>query len=150
MDPFNPFEHFDDLVCSNVDGGVIFGMPWRPIVTLPSGQPIPSAVPNHPDTITYWLDGADGVYHQITPAQAFVQEVWLHAMFGASLLTSPVPALDAQGLNPAQHFTVAEFTAGVMSMPKVLQTIEDAHLSAAQVLAYVEAEAPGVVLVGQP
>jgi hypothetical protein len=148
---FNPFEHYAELVFTNIDGGPAFGLSPHATVALPDGQQVTPASPGHPETITYWLKGEDGQYHQGTHEQAFVQDLWLHFAYGAELIEQGSwPWLQAQGLMaPAITFDVMR--AAIMERPDILGDIVSRGYSEAQVWAYAQSEAPNIVeLIGVP
>jgi hypothetical protein len=147
---WNPFEHFDKLPVYNADFSVLFGQPPRATVRLPDGQEIAPATQGHPETLTFWLKGQDGGYDQITQDQSFVQQLWVHFT-----LDAPSPggwtasALADLGLAHQYTITPDAMRAAVQAMPHVLDTIQAAGYSEADVWAYAQAEAPWAVgLVG--
>lgn len=150
---FNVFAHFDELVFTNEDGGLAFGMPRREFVHLPDGQDIPSAVPGEPWTVTHWLK-ADGTYHQITPEQDFAQNLWLHFAYGVDL-TSHAPgaaaiiAADEAIYGPHWTITADALLHAINTMPTNLASVLSQY-TAQQIVDYAVYEAPNVVLVGQP
>lgn len=147
---FNPFAHMDELVASNIFGGPLFGLAWQDTVTLPSGQVVPSAVPGHPDSVTFWLP-TNGVYHEITPDQAFAQSLWLHAAYGVPLIDFNSPTDQTLGFgDPTYHLTDAGLKTAILGMPELVAKIEAAGVTEQQVYDYAHANAPTIMLVGQP
>lgn len=146
---FNPFAHMDELVFSNVFGGLWFGVPPQDTVTAPDGSVIPAAVQGHPDTITYWFP-TNGVYQQITPTQAFAEHLWLHAAYGIPVGDTNMPLLQQIGLGYQLQVTDQQLEAAVLAMPSLLSKVIAAGVTEQQVLAYAHAEAPDVMIVGQP
>jgi hypothetical protein len=160
------FEHLDQVVASNIYIAPIFGLPPSPVATLPDGQQVAAATFGKPDTITYWLPGSGGVYHQITQDQAFVESLYLHALYGTLIeFEQPDAALQLAGLDAPYQITPEAMRTAVFAMPAVLNLIAASNFTAAQVwaytiheapnvavgtLAYVEAEPADVVLVGVP
>jgi hypothetical protein len=150
MSTYNPFEHFDELVFTNVWAAGPWGIAAQPTTMLPDGHVVPTAVAGHPETITYWLKDDAGVCQQITHAQQFVQDLWLHAAYGKALDNETNLLLTSQNLSEDFHLTVAQFVDAALSMPKVVASIVAAGYTADQVIAYAEAERPDVMLVGVP
>jgi hypothetical protein len=150
---YNPWDHAYTAPHGNIDGGPLFGQPWEPTVTFWTHQTVPAAIPGQWDTVTHWLwDASDGLLHQITEDQAFVQQLWRHAKFGLSapLPETPDTAWGRLGFtNLDYRITPDEMRAAVMDLPHVLADIQAAGYSEADVWAYTQAEAPWAVgLVG--
>ena len=140
--------HLAEMVAGNVwaGGPVLTERPAQ--VRLPNGQMVDSAIPNHPESVTYWLlDGSQ--YQQISHDQAFVQNLWLHFAYDAPM---PNPADDpimiSQGLVTGYHLSTEALTAAVYSMPAVLAHIIEGNYSAQEVLDYAHSVAPEIVAVG--
>lgn len=151
----NPWEHLSSAPLGNVDGGPLFGDPWEPTVTFWNGQTVASAIPGQLETLTHWLyDGSDGVFHQITRDQAFVQQLWLHFRFeqSAPLPETPESSYGRLGFaDVGYRITLDEMRTAVMNLPHVLADIVGADVTEEQVWAYTQAEAPWAVdLVGVP
>lgn len=147
---FNPLEHLDHLVYSNIDRLALHGYPAQDPVMFPGGFYVPAA--RHPEAITYWLqDGAS--YRQISDDQAFAQNLWLHFKFGASMVDAQAAQLAAAGLVDTDYRSITQdaMREAVMSLPHVLETITAGGYSEAEVWAYTQAEAGWAVqLTGVP
>jgi hypothetical protein len=149
MATFSPFEHQNELVFTNQFGDGYYVPPIPDTVKLPDGTSIATAIPGEPGTLTFWLPDSGGAYHEITRDQAFVQSIYLHFLYGAPVL-DPIEtqSLHNLQLDSPYHVTVDALRGAFLAMPTVMNLIAQDHFTADQVLAYVEAEAPGVVLVG--
>lgn len=135
---YDPLQHFDELVMTNIDGGVLMH------------HPVPAAAFFHPETLTYWLK-VDGAYQQVSQDMAYVQNLWLTFTYGAPMYAWRDEALDLIGLSHDYNGTPDAMRAAVMQMPVVLQTIRDGGYTEQQVWDYAVHEAvPGIVLVGVP
>jgi hypothetical protein len=147
---FNPFEHWDELVFSNVYGGPAFGLPHKETIALPGGQIVDTATPGHPETITFWMRSDSGLFHQVSEDQAFAQSLWLNFAYGASTyLGYNRAAADLLGLYHEYHVTPAALLAAIDQTPILSAALEARGYSDADVLAYVADVAPGVLIVGQ-
>jgi hypothetical protein len=125
---FNPMQHMTELVVVNVYGGALFGLPDPGFVHLPDGQVVPStgAGPQ-----TYWLS-VGGVYTQVSEAQAFVQDLWLHYAYGKSMTDLYEGSVTAE-----------EFQEALYSMPN---NVDDqvSQFDAATIVGYAQQEAPWI------
>lgn len=149
MTTFNPFEHLGELVSTNAFGDGYDVPPIPATMKLSDGTSIATAIPGEPGTLTFWLPDAGSAFHEITRDQAFVQAIYLHFEYDAPVV-DPIEAaaLHNLQLDSPYHVTADALRGAFLSMPTAMNAIEVNHFSADQVLAYVEAEAPGVVLVG--
>jgi hypothetical protein len=145
---FDALKHMSELVWNNIDGGLLFGHP-HDVITLPNGQEIAPAVVGHPETITYWMQGADGTFHQITEDQEFAENLWLNFAYGESMSYSHT-ALQALGLDHVYHVNADALLAAIAQTPVLHDALAAREYSDAAVLAYVADQAPGVLIVGQP
>lgn len=146
----DPFSLHNDFVQLNVDSSPLFPLlqqEWRPAVTLPDGQVVPSAVIGQPETVTYWIRGTGTNFYQINEDQAFAHTLWMHFNYG---VPAPLPEVDywvmaALGLAREYSVSLGAMREAVMSMPHVLETITAGGYSEAGVWAYTQAEAPWAV-----
>jgi hypothetical protein len=148
---FNPFEHMDESVFDNLPGGPPFQEPPRETVTLFDGQIVPAAVPGDASSLSLYLM-SNGHMHQATNDQGFAQELWLHFAYGADVSAWLTTMYNGLGISPepGYHLTDAALKAAVYSMPTLLATLDAAGYTEQQVLDYAHAEAPNVMIVGQP
>jgi hypothetical protein len=146
---FNPMAHMSELVFENVDFGVLLGKPPSSI-TLPDGQTIASAQIGHPETITYWMQGPDNAFHQVTEDQQFAENLWLNFAYGQNMAAGQEPLLQALNLEHSYHVTSAALLAAITATPVLRDALAARGYSDADVLAYVADHAPGVLIVGQP
>lgn len=149
---FNPFEHWDELPRTNIHGGELFGIPRPDTIALPDGQVIPTYIPFQPESITHWLKGSDGAYHQITAEQSFAQALWLHFAYGMEL-GAPSPEVAAmreqaaQQLGTSYKITAEALLEAIATMPTNLSDILQQY-TAQEIVAYAVHEAPDIVIVG--
>jgi hypothetical protein len=148
---FNPFEHIDELVFSNLPGGPPFQEPPRETVTLWDGQVVPAAIPGDPSTLTLYLMSG-GHQQAVTNAQGFAQELWLQYAYGADVETWLSTMYDGLGIphQPGYHLTDTDLKAAILATPTLLGKITGAGFTEQQVLDYAHAVAPEVMIVGQP
>lgn len=139
----NPFGHFNELVQSNV---WLPGLP-RPANMTIGDQTVPVAIPYHPEMISWWMVDAASHAHQLTQDQAFTQGIYLHANYGDPVLKfTGGPVLTPQHLGMDFHITHDELYDAIVSMPVVMHAIVDAGWTEAEIVAYVQAEAPGILI----
>jgi len=145
---FNPLEHLDKLVYSNIDRLALSGYGAQDQIMFPGSFFVAPAT--QPAAIAYWLqDGS--AYRQISDDQAFVQNLWLHFTLDASMVDAQAEQIATAGLVDADYRSISldAMREAILSLPHVLDTITDGGYSEADVWAYTQHEAPWAVdLVG--
>lgn len=145
-DPFAQFGPLFHLAINNADVGAN-GLARPQWMQLPGGSPVLTAVPGDQSTLNFWLGGADGSYHYITQAQAFVQDLFLHYATGSAIAPSPAEA--ALGLDTLPtHLTTTDLMFAVHTMPYGLGTALVDTFTEQAIMDYALHEAPDIVVVG--
>jgi hypothetical protein len=143
---FDPFAQSNEIVYTNLSVA-----PWSPTTLIPNGPEVARAVTGQPGTLTFWLQNASGEMQQITHAQEYAHDLYLHWAFGMQLPDWNSAWMQAQGLGQPFHMTDAELLGAFHTMP-VLPSDAAAlgSLTDAQVTAYAHWAAPEVMIFGQP
>lgn len=146
----NPFEHISELVFDNLPGGPPFQEPPRATVTLFDGQTVAAAVPGDASSLSLYLM-SDGHLQPATNDQGFAQEMWLHFAYGADVSAWLTTIYHGLGIpQSSYHVDDAALLSAVHSTPTLLANIDAAGFTDQQVIAFAHAEAPDVMIVGQP
>lgn len=119
---YNPFEHLDDAIFSNMFGGLLFGLPNAATVNI-GGEVVPSATPFHPETVRYYLEDVSGDIVEVTHDQVLIQQAFLHAAYGAPIAApGGTPFMNQFGFTPELDLmTPEEAITAIRTMPNHVQ-----------------------------
>jgi hypothetical protein len=150
---FNPFTQYSLMPFSNIQGstpGFEAVERWVPSFMMGNRTLVYTAIPQQQETVTYWMQGGDGQYQQVSEAKAFAQDLWLHFVFDKPVVYEPVlVSAQRQGLTVYDGITIDQMREAVLSLPHAMETIAAGGYSEADVWAYAQHEAPWAVdLVG--
>jgi hypothetical protein len=145
---FNPFEQYNLMPLTNVWGLSHLGTlsaPRPDSFMLGNQTEVNTATPGDQGTVSYWMQGDGGQYHQVTQAQAFAQDLWLHFEFGKPIAyDGQIQAAHEQGLEVYAGITHDALIAAAHNM----QSVAEAGFTDAEIWAYAQHEAPTVTIVG--
>jgi hypothetical protein len=153
MSAFNPFEHYAALPFNNIWSayiGDVLIQPRADVFMMGGKTEVATAIPDQQSSVTYWMLGADDEYHQVSEAQAFAQDLWLHFAFGKPVVFGGI--LDAaalQGLTVYEGITPEQLVEAIATLDQSWRAAIMASYTPDQIVAYAESAAPAMIdLVG--